>query len=211
MTSSKIDDALRTMTLGTHAILVYDTQDNKREVLLKHLELGMNRTGLVYGYAEEGPDKIRREMRRFGMDANQLEEADLLTIKSSKEIYMPDGKVDADGIIKGFSDLARSYSKRGLEGIRASAEMSPFFNHGLIKDLEKYEHALHRRFSFPARGVCAYSLVELNNSGHLGTLMPMLRAHDLVMLTGPNGTAILHPDSVTEGDVETVMQVPIAR
>lgn len=211
MTSLKIDDVLRRMKLGTHAILVYDSQDNKRQVLLKHLELGVNRTGLVYAYAEEGPDGIREEMKRFGMNAKRLEEADLLAIQSSEDIYMPEGRVDTESIIKGFSDLAESYARRGLGGIRASAEMSPFFRHGLFRELEDYERALHRKFSFPARGICAYNLVELNNSGRLETLMPMLRAHDVVMLTGPNGSTVLNPDVVTEKDVEAVMQVPIAR
>ena len=162
-------------------------------------------------FNESTSSGIPSPLRGFGMDANRLEEAGLLAITGSEETYMPDGRVDTDAVVEGFSDLAKRYSKRGSEGVRASAEMSPFFLHGPTKELEGCEHALHRRFSFPARGICAYNLVEMNNSGHLGTLMPMLRAHDLVMLTGPNGTTVLNPDSATEEDVEAVMQVPVAR
>jgi hypothetical protein len=211
LVSPKIAESLRSMPSGTHAILVYDTQESKRDVLLSHLGLGVNRAGLVYAYAEEGPDRIREEMKKFGIDAGHLEKKNTLAIRSSEDVYIANGKVDTEGIIKGFSDLAWDYTRKGMDGIRASAEMSPFFRRGMISELEKYEHALHRRFSFPGRGVCAYNLIELQNSGHLETLMPMLRAHAVVILTGPKGGVVLEPDTVTEKDVEKVMAVPILR
>jgi hypothetical protein len=197
------------MSSGTHAVLVYDSQENKREVLLNHLGIGVNRAGLVYGYAEESGESVRKQMKRFGINAGHLEKKDQLAIKSTEELYFGDGRMDADRVIKSFADLAWEYRGRGLDGIRGAAEMSPFFRRGMMKELVSYERALHRKFFFPGRGICGYNLVELENSGHIDILMPIIEAHDVVFLTGPKGITVSRPDIVTEREVETVTNIAI--
>jgi hypothetical protein len=207
--SREVADSLRRMRSGTHAILVYDTPKRKREVLFSHLDFGGDREQLVYVCAEESPEKVRGALADFGMEVPRLEKEDLLAVKNYDQVYIVNDKVDIEGIIRNFADLAWGATKRGLLGMRAAAEMSCFFHDGRVEELERYEHALHRRFSFPGKGLCGYNLIELANSGRLDTLMPMLRAHDLVIMTGPKGSAVLEPDSVKERDVEAVMQVVV--
>jgi len=146
-------------------------------------------------------------MKRFGLDVDEREKEGTLSVKNSDEVYIVNGRVDSPRIIKGFSDLAYDYSSRGY-GMRAAAEMSCFFDHRLVDELVTYENDLHRKFSFPAFGLCGYNLVKMYNSGKLDVLWPILRAHSLVIMTGPNGSFALEPEKIEQGDVEKTMGVP---
>jgi hypothetical protein len=195
---------------GTHGVVVYDTEERKEDVLFTHLKLGGKYDGLVYVCSEESPCDAEAAMKRFGLNVEEREKEGTLSVKNHDEVYIVNGRVDAPRIIKGFSDLAYDYSFRGY-GMRAAAEMSCFFDHGLVKELVSYEQDLHRKFSFPAFGLCGYNLVKMYNSGNLDALWPVLRAHGVVIMTGPNGSFALEPEEIEQKDVEKTMGLPKGR
>lgn len=205
MVPYSVDDALKEMPSGTHAVLVYDTLENKRAVLFNHLKLGAGKEGLVYVCSEEGKHEIRDEMKDSGIDVGSLEAKGDLAIRGYDEVYVVDGEVDPAHIISGFSDLAWGYSHRGMNGVRAAGEMSCFFKEGKVEQLLEYERSLHRKFSFPGKGVCAYNIVEMGTSGRMDALWPILRAHGLVIMTGPHGSFALEPEQVTKVHLESAM------
>jgi len=192
---------------GTHAVLVYDSDERKEDVLFTHLKLGGKYDGLIYVCSEETPKEAEAAMRRFGLDVDKREKEGTLLVKNSDEVYIVGGRVDSARIIKGFSDMAYEYSFRGY-GMRGAAEMSCFFDHGKVDELVDYERDLHRKFSFPAFGVCGYNLVKMYNSGNLDALWPILKAHSLVIMTGPNGSFALGPEEIENRDIEKAMDVP---
>jgi MEDS: MEthanogen/methylotroph, DcmR Sensory domain len=195
---------IRDMEPGSHAILIYDTPENKRDVLFHHLKCGVNNERLVYVCSEEAPRRIREEMRDARLDVDALEEKGRLSVKNYDDVYIVDGKVDVEGIVGGFSRLAAESVRSGFEGMRGAAEMSCFFRKQKVTELEEYENALQREFSFAGKGICAYNMVEMYNSGHLETAFPLMRAHGLVILTGPNGTMVLEPEQVKRSDLQMV-------
>jgi MEDS: MEthanogen/methylotroph, DcmR Sensory domain len=205
MVPYKVEDALREMPSGTHAVLVYDSRENKRDVLFDHLKLGAGKEGLVYVCSEESKSEIREEMKSSGIDVTSLEAKGDLAIKGYDEVYVVGGEVNTPGIVSGFSNLAWSYSHRGMDGIRAAGEMSCFFREGKVRELLEYEKSLHRKLAFPEKGVCAYNLVEMRTSGSLDALWPILRAHSLVMLTGPHGSFALEPEQVTNLQLKSAL------
>jgi len=207
MISHDVRDKLDGLPPGTHAVAVYDSEDRKQDVLFTHLKLGGKYDGLVYVCSDESPKEAEVAMKRFGLDVDEREKEGTLSVKNSDEVYIVNGRVDSPRIIKGFSDLAYDYSSRGY-GMRAAAEMSCFFDHRLVDELVTYENDLHRKFSFPAFGLCGYNLVKMYNSGKLDVLWPILRAHGLVIMTGPNGSFALEPEKIEQGDVEKTMGVP---
>ena len=182
------------MPSGTHAVLIYDTQDHKRDVLLQHIKHGVGEEGLVYAYADESPEAVEAEMARRGIGTGDLITRGELTIQDSRDLYLKGGAMDIDGVVKGFSELAWKYKEKGYKGIRASADMSPMLRANRTKELMDYELALRTRFDFPGKGVCAYNLVELYNSGSLDYMVKIFMAHAMVMLSGPNGYAIREPE-----------------
>jgi hypothetical protein len=192
---------------GTHAVLVYDSDSRKEDVLLTHLKLGGQHDGLVYACSEVTPPQAEAAMRRFGIDVDNRRKEGTLMVKNYDEVYIVDGKVDSPSVIKGFSDLAFDYSSRGY-GMRAAGEMACFFDHGRVPQLLNYETDLHRRVSFPAMGLCGYNLVKMYNSGNLEVLWPILKAHGLVIMTGPGGSFALEPEEIDNRDIEKMMGTP---
>ena len=192
---------------GTHAVAVYDSRERKEDVLFTHLKLGGKYDGLVYVCSDEGPPEADVSMRRFGIDVDGREKDGTLSVKNSDEVCIVNGEVHSPKIIKGFSDLAYDYSSRGY-GMRAAAEMSCFFDRRKVDELVAHEQDLHRRFSFPAFGLCGYDMVKMYNSGDLDSLWPILRAHSVVIMTGPNGSFALEPEEIEQRDVEMTMGVP---
>ncbi len=124
MVEPVVGEALQKMATGTHAILVYASQENKKDVLFSHLRLGVGKAGLVYVASEEGSDSIRSQMEDFGIETARLISEGSLSIQDSDEVYIEDGKVDPPKIMRKFADFAWGYREKGLVGIRASAEMS---------------------------------------------------------------------------------------
>ena len=210
MLSPEISEFLADFKRGTHAILFYDTAENKQDVLFSHMRYGqMGNEGLAYVCSEESPQQIRTKMKAFGVDADALRSRNRLVINNYDSIYIVNGEVNIPRISGQFLELAEQYVSSGLNGMRASAEMSCFFQNGMVKELMAYEYAMHRRLSLPAEGICAYNIRELIACNELGVIMPMVRAHDPVILTGPNQSLVLQPEKVEEKQVEETMKVRI--
>jgi MEDS: MEthanogen/methylotroph, DcmR Sensory domain len=209
MISPEIAHALKTMEPGTHGVLIYDSNENKRDVLFSHLRYGQEDSKLVYVCSEEKPEQITDEMKTHGIDVGGLKAKDRLTISNYDEVYIGrDGSVDIPNIIDGFAKLAWGCSRGGLR-MRASAEMSCFFRRGKLVELVEYENALGKRFYFPGMGMCAYNVVEMQSAGCLDMLMPLLRAHGPVILTGPKGGVVMESERVRPTQVEQVLHVRI--
>ena len=209
MLRNDIGKAVEEMPSGTHAVLVYDSQENKRDVLFNHLKCGVNREGLMYVCTEETPKAIRSEMDEFGLDTERLAANGNLAVKKYDEVYIVDGVVNIPKIINGFMYASSEAKQKGMKGIRAGAEMSCFFREKKSSDLITYENTLHKTLSFPAKGICAYNLVEMGNSGNLDLIWPILRAHGLVIMTGPNGAFALPEPDVPQDIVEATIKAVV--
>jgi hypothetical protein len=208
--SSEVYDFLSEFKPNSHVVMFYDTIENKREILFSHLKFGAeNNEGLAYVCSEEKPKGILEQMNHFGIDTEDLRARNRLTVNNYNRIYIVEGRVSIPNIIGAFSDLSTKYKTMGLAGLRASAEMSCFFREGKVKELIDYENALHRRFAFPAEGICAYNVHELMKSGDLGMIMDLVRAHDPVILFGPKESLILRPEDVEKRNFEDAMKVRI--
>lgn len=207
MISHDVRKELDGMPPGTHAVLVYDTEERKQDALFTHLKVGDRYDDLIYVCSEETPTEAEAAMRRFGFEVDERKRERSLEVKNYDEVYIINGKVNSRAIIKSFSDRTYDDIQRGY-GMRASAEMSCFFDQRKVRQLVKYENDLHRRFSFPAMGLCGYSLVKMVNSGNLEVFWPIIYAHALVVMTGPNGSFALKPEEIDTRDVEKTMGAP---
>lgn len=205
-----VADHLRAVQPASHSVLIYDSRENKREVLFNHLRVGESDSKLIYVCSEEEPEEIREAMRSDSIDVKRLEREKRLDVPTYDEVYIgKDGSVDVKKIIEGFARQAFECRRHGLQSMRAAAEMSCFFTRGKVVELLEYEKALGRQFHFPGIGLCAYNVLEMQAAGCLDTLMPLLRAHGLVILTGPRGASVLRSDRVEERHVEQAMEIRI--
>jgi len=205
-----LEDFLTFFEPGTHAVLFYDNNASKRELLFSHLKYGKGSQALAYVCSEESPEQIRGEMAQFGLDATSVRGSQKLTIANYDEVFIVNGKVNIPEIIGKFSGMVDASRARGLSGLRAGAEMSCFFKHDMVKEMVAYEKALHTRFSFSAVGICAYNVIELLKSGHMDIFMSLIKAHDPIIYSTPKGFLLLKPPKAREDDIEKVMQVKVS-
>jgi len=206
-----LTDFLANFEGGTHAILFYDNQDSKRELLFNHLKFGKEKQSLAYVCSEESPEQIRQAMINFGLDARSVKGNRGLTIANYDEVYIVNRQVHIPEIIGKFSSMVDESRAKGYSGLRAGAEMSCFFKENLVEELLEYERALHVRFSFCAVGICAFNVMDLLRSGHMDVFMSLVKAHDPIIYSTPNGFLLLRPPKVKPDDLETVMHVPVRR
>ncbi|MHB1907713.1 MAG: MEDS domain-containing protein [Nitrososphaerales archaeon] len=209
MISKEVSEFLAEFRTRTHAVVFYNSQETKQDVLYNHLKFGARDQGLAYVCSDESPLQIREEMKRFGIDVEGLGMRNRLKIENYDKIYIVDGQVNVQSIMNAFSDLSKKYSTMGLEGMRAGAEMSCFFHEHKVKELIDYENALHRTLSFPAEGICGYNVADLYTSRNLQTIMPIVRAHDPVIFAGPKESLILEPNKVEMKDFAETMNVKL--
>jgi hypothetical protein len=211
MLAPEISEFLEDFRPKTHAVVFYDAPEKKHDLLFSHLKFGAEKNeGLAYVYSEENSFQIQDGMKKSGIDVDGLKAKNRLALNNYNRVYIVDGKVDIPDVMNKFADLSNKYISMGLDGMRASAEMSCFFNEDKVKELIQYEYALHRILSFPAEGICAYNIFDLNKSGSLGMIMPLVRAHDPVILAGPKESLLLEPEKVEDKDIEETMKIKIA-
>jgi hypothetical protein len=208
--SSEISEFLADFKRTTHAILFYDSEESKHDVLFSHLKYGeMGNEGLAYVCSDESPQQIRQSMKKFGVDADALRSRNRLVINNYDSVYIVNGEVNIPRIAGQFKELAERYVTSGRGGMRASAEMGCFFQNNKVKELITYEYAMHRKLSLPAEGICAYDIRQLSERNELGIIMPLVRAHDPVILTGPNQSLLLQPEKVEGKLVEETMKITL--
>lgn len=209
MISPEVAHALNVMQPGTHTILVYDSPENKHDVLFTHLKYGQADSKLAYVCSEETPGQVTEEMRNDGMDVSSLQKEGRLSVANYDEVYIKNGRVDIQGVIDHFSKLSWAALNQGMRSLRATAEMSCFIQQDKMVELAHYEHALGKQFPFPAMGICAFNVLEMQRAGYVDRLMPLLMEHGKVILTGPKGSSVLESDKVKDTHVEKVMHVRI--
>ncbi len=55
--------------------------------------------------------------------------------------------------------------------------MSCSFRHGKVRELMRYEYALHRVLPIQMEAVCVYSVPTIVQTGYADMIMPLTRAH----------------------------------
>ncbi len=208
MVSLEVVRTLSELTPGSHAVLIYDSPENKRDILMAHMRLGIQDARLAYVGSEETPEQVEAWMRGAGLEVENLRREHRLEIDTCDNVYFKDGRPDVAGMIGYFSYLALGSMRLGLSGgVRVAGEMTCFLRNNTIDELVTFERRLHRTFSFPAAGLWAYDLTELSNSGHLEDLLRLLHSQNPVIFAGPRGASVLAPIASEQKRPAQVLQV----
>jgi len=197
------------LKISNHMVFFYDTLERKRNILFTFLSSGLaNRKGAFYVCSEEGPDQIRRNMESFGINVKENELEGKLVIRNYDELYIQDGEAESVKILAGWKRTYEEFRRKGL-GLRVTGEMACFFKHNKVKELLRYEYALHRVLDIPMEAVCAYNINTIVDTGHTEIIMPLVRAHGWAVFTGPGGNMIYEPEKVEDYDIERLLHIRI--
>jgi hypothetical protein len=111
-------------------------------------------------------------------------------------------------IINKFNDTQRRFSDLGL-GLRVTGEMSCFFLHDKVKELLKYEYALHKILKIPMLALCAYNLKTIVDLGYTEVIMPLIKAHGKALFLAQEENMVFESGKVELTDVERLLDLKI--
>jgi hypothetical protein len=156
---------LQRVELGNHIIAVYINNDEKFNEAFAFLKDGLQRNEvIVITTTDLSKDEIRARMRNeWKVNVAELESRGDIIIRTTEEIYFPDGIPNIQRIVALWSTLAENCLSRGKLGIRIFGDMTAFFKNGFTKELLEYESCLEQRFNFPAIGIYAYDSKDIDN------------------------------------------------
>lgn len=156
---------LQTLEVGNHVIAVYTTKEEKYNEAFAFLKEGLQRNEVIVFTTTDLPkDEIRARMRNeWNVDVLELESKGDIIIRTTEELYFPDGVPNIPRTIALWSTLVENSLNKGKRGLRVVGDMAAFFRNGFTKELLEYESCLEQRFDFPAIGICAYDSIDFEN------------------------------------------------
>ena len=178
---------LQTIEQGNHIIAVYPNKDEKFNEAFAFLKDGLLRNEVVVITTNDLPkDEIRARIGNEGkeIDVAELESRGDIIIKTTEEMYFPDGVPNIQRTKALWSALAENCRSKGKRGIRVFGDMSAFFKSGFTKELLEYESCLEQRFNFPIIGICAYDFNDINNNLTLEQIKQLQQQHNTIWMDG---------------------------
>ncbi len=207
--SKELESFIHKFEPHNHLILFYDTLKNKYGILNLFVANGLkNGKGIVYICSDEGPEEVHRDLNSFGFDVETRVKEGILLIRSFDEWYIERGRVEPIKIITRWNKAFDQFNGRGL-GMRVIGETSCFFRQGLVRELMRYEYALHRVLTIPMEAICAYNLKTIVDTGYTDVIMPLIRAHGKAIFTTEGGSMIFEPENIEDTDVEKLLDIEI--
>jgi MEDS: MEthanogen/methylotroph, DcmR Sensory domain len=160
-----MEQRLETLEVGNHVIAVYATKEEKFNEAFAFLKEGLERNEvIVLTTTDLSKDEIRARMRnKWNVNVSELESKGDVIIRTTEEIYFPDGVPNIPRTIALWPTLVENSLNKGKRGLRVVGDMAAFFRNGFTKELLEYESCLEQRFDFPAIGICAYDSVDIEN------------------------------------------------
>jgi hypothetical protein len=206
--SQEISNFIEEIKTRDHLILFYDTEERKRSVLFPYLKDGLlNNKGVIYICSDETPEQIREGLKTYV--AIQPEEfTDKIKISTCEEWYIRDAGAEPLRVINKWKKAYQYFDERGL-GLRVMGETSCFFRNDLVRELMRYEYALHRILNVPMDAICSYNLRTIVDTGYTDVIMPLIRAHGKALFLAHGGSIIIEPEHVEDTDIEKLLEIDI--
>jgi len=182
----KLNRILRNLKPRDHVILIYESQEAKRNTLFSYIHRGLT-SGMagIYICSEETPDEIRNAMAEYGIDVKGYEGKGALQVLSYTEVYIRDGVFDLDYVMDTWNKKYDAAISKGFSGVRVTGEMNCFIDHDLLEDLLAYENALHTVLDIPMTAICAYNAETLTGVDNpVDVYSELIKAHGKVLFAG---------------------------
>lgn len=126
---------LQTIEHGNHIIAVYPNKDEKFNEAFAFLREGLQRNEVVVLTTTDLlKDEIRARMRKeWEVDVKELELRGDIIIRTTEELYFPDGIPNIQRTMALWSTLVENCLSKGKRGIRVFGDMSAFFRKGFTR------------------------------------------------------------------------------
>lgn len=121
--------SLRSIGLNDHVAIVYESQQNKVDVIAELCRIGFERNERCLVSSVEGTG-IGDHMRRAGIDVDSALSSGALIVEDEGRAYLEGGRFDPDQTIARFETSIRDALENGFSGLRSFS--SSFFPISLV-------------------------------------------------------------------------------
>lgn len=200
---------IQDIELYNHIILFYDSPESRNKIIFPYLADGLRKgKGLTYIRSPETEEEIKNGLLANGIDYEPNVNNGIIITKNWDEWYIEDDKVEPLRIIDHWNEILTQFSAKGL-GMRSTGNVDCFFENNKVRDLLKYEYALHKTLTLPMDVICLYDLKNMVDKGYSDMIMPLVRAHGKALFTAEGGTMMLEPQEIEKSDLENLMDIVI--
>lgn len=177
---------LKTIEKGNHIIAVYSSKEEKFNEAFAFLKEGLERKEVAVMTTTDLPkEEVRSRMENeWQLDIAKLESQGDIIIRTTEEIYFPDGIPNIQRTIALWSTLVENCLSKGKKGMRVFGDMRGFFESGFTKELLEYESSLEQQFNLPIIGICAYDSKDISNNFASEQIRQLEQHHSNIWMEG---------------------------
>jgi hypothetical protein len=141
---------LQTVEHGNHIIAVYSNKDEKFNEAFAFLKEGLERNEVVVLTTTDLPkDQVRDRIRKeWEVDVKELESRGDIIIRTTEELYFPDGVPNIQRTMALWSTLVENCLSKGKRGMRVFGDMTAFFRRGLPKNYSNMNYVWSQDLTF---------------------------------------------------------------
>jgi len=181
---------IESLGLTDHASLFYNDATEKQDVCFRFLKLGLIRgLAVIYLTSEREMDREKKEMEKYGLDVQELEENGSFTYMSAEDWYLYRGNSSVNKIIDNWMQLKDQKRRKNYAGIQTASNMNVFIDNLKESEVFAYEKRLGQRLSFEVCRLCMYDA-------------PKLRPEQITFLCGTHGHNIVNGIADSTGSWE---------
>ncbi len=170
---------LRCLTPGKHLCCLYDSDEERREVVLPFLEQGLvENQRVIYIATETSGEDVFEALAEKGVSVGDYRESGQLIVQQARHAYLQNGIFDPEAMIETLHRQTEDAVAEGYDALRITGEMSWVLQEEPAAErFIEYEAKLNQFFAqHPAAGLCQYDRRLFDSS----TLLNVLRTHPVV-------------------------------
>jgi hypothetical protein len=168
---------------GTHMCLISDDEDERRHLIAKYLQGGLDGNEQVGYYVDTmKPDEIKEQMRTLGMTLPDALDGRQYSFLQAESVYCPDGTFKVERMLDTVAEAHYRSIREGYAGARVTGEM-PWATRGFpgSEDLREYECRLNILVrTVPITTICQYEAGCFDGA----TLYNILSVHPMMIVHG---------------------------
>ena len=166
---------------GTHMCFIYNDERERREVIGRYLEAGIEGGELV-GYFADVEALVDDYLEELGVRVPAAERERRLLLSRSRDTYCPDGRFDIERMLGKLEHFHHTCLEQGVAGGRVSGEMGWALEpvegrEGLIEYEARVNLVLR---DHPVTAICQYDANRFDGA----TLFDVLSVHPMMVVRG---------------------------
>jgi len=166
------------MASGTHLCLIYNDEEERREVVARFVEEGLSGGERVAYFSDAVPSSIRAWLGECGLD---LPEPPAFSLCEARSVYCPEGEFRPERMPAYWRAFHEEAREGGFPGARATGETTWSREVPGGERIVEYEANLNSVLAdLPVTALCQYDVRRFDGA----TILDILRVHPLMLVGG---------------------------